>query len=121
MDLKNSLLFLDDLKANNNREWFLENKKRYDDYKKSYHELIGHFLDVMKPQDATLELLEVKHCTFRINRDIRFSKDKSPYKSHCGIWMSTNPSITNAPGYYIHLERGASFIAVVCMLQKLPN
>jgi uncharacterized protein (TIGR02453 family) len=111
MDLKDSLLFLDDLKANNNREWFLENKKRYDDYKKSYHELIGHFLDIMKPQDAALELLEVKYCTFRINRDIRFSKDKSPYKSHCGIWMSTNPSITNAPGYYIHLERGASFIA----------
>jgi uncharacterized protein (TIGR02453 family) len=111
MDLKNSLLFLDDLKANNNREWFLENKKRYDDYKKSYHELIGQFLNEMKPHDATLEVLEIKNCTFRINRDIRFSKDKSPYKSHCGIWMSTNANLANAPGYYIHLERGASFIA----------
>jgi uncharacterized protein (TIGR02453 family) len=108
---KNTLQFLDDLKENNNREWFLANKKRYEEYKKDYHQLIGAFLDAMKPKDASLEMLEIKNCTFRINRDIRFSKDKSPYKTHLGVWMNTNSSGVNAPGYYIHIEKGKSFIA----------
>jgi uncharacterized protein (TIGR02453 family) len=108
---KNSLQFLEDLKHNNNRDWFLANKKRYEEYKKEYHQLIGAFLDVMKPMDASLELLEIKNCTFRINRDIRFSKDKSPYKTHMGMWFNSNSSGVNAPGYYIHIEKGASFIA----------
>lgn len=108
---KDSLQFLEDLKKNNNREWFLANKKRYETYKADYHKLIGEFLDTMKPKDPNLELLEVKNCTFRINRDIRFSKDKSPYKTHMGIWMNTNSSGVNAPGYYIHIEKGQSFIA----------
>ena len=71
-----SLQFLQDLKSNNNRDWFLDNKKRYEEYKKEYHQLIQSFLEILKPQDASLELLEVKNCTFRINRDIRFSKNK---------------------------------------------
>jgi uncharacterized protein (TIGR02453 family) len=108
---KNTLQFLDDLKENNNREWFLANKKRYEEYKKDYHQLIGAFLDAMKPKDASLEMLEIKNCTFRINRDIRFSKDKSPYKTHLGVWMNTNSSGINAPGYYIHIEKGKSFVA----------
>jgi uncharacterized protein (TIGR02453 family) len=108
---KNTLQFLDDLKANNNRDWFLENKKRYEMVKKDYQQLVGDFLDVMKPLDSSLEMLEVKNCTFRINRDIRFSKDKTPYKSHLGVWLSSGAKGTNRSGYYIHLEKGASFIA----------
>jgi uncharacterized protein (TIGR02453 family) len=106
-----SLQFLEDLKKNNNRDWFQANKVRYEAYKKDYHQLIAEFLEAMKPLDPALKMLEVKNCTFRINRDIRFSKDKSPYKSHMGIWMNTNPSGVNAPGYYIHLEKGKSFFA----------
>lgn len=108
---KKTLQFLEDLKANNNRDWFLENKKRYEEYKRDYQQLIQEFLQIMKPQDANLELLEVKNCTFRINRDIRFSKNKAPYKTHLGIWMNTNHGNNNGPGYYIHIEKGASFIA----------
>ncbi|HLA56387.1 MAG TPA: DUF2461 domain-containing protein [Flavobacterium sp.] len=106
-----SLQFLEDLKKNNNRDWFQANKVRYEAYKKDYHQLISEFLEAMKPLDPALKMLEVKNCTFRINRDIRFSKDKSPYKSHMGIWMNTNPSGVNAPGYYIHFEKGKSFLA----------
>ncbi|MCW2120199.1 DUF2461 domain-containing protein [Flavobacterium sp. 7A] len=106
-----SLDFLDDLKANNNRDWFLANKKRYDIFKKDYHHLVTSFLDAMKPLDPSLELLEIKNCTFRINRDIRFSKDKSPYKSHIGVWLSSGTKGNNRAGYYVHIERGASFIA----------
>lgn len=108
---KDSLQFLEDLKANNNRDWFLENKKRYEVFKKNYHQLVGNFLDVMKPIDSSLEMLEIKHCTFRINRDIRFSKDKSPYKTHLGIWLSSGVKGWNRSGYYVHIEKGASFIA----------
>jgi uncharacterized protein (TIGR02453 family) len=108
---KESLQFLDDLKINNNRDWFQDNKKRYEIFKKDYHQLVSDFLDAMKPLDPSLELLEVKNCTFRINRDIRFSKDKSPYKAHLGVWMSTGAKGANRAGYYVHIEKGASFIA----------
>lgn len=108
---KDSLQFLDDLKANNNRDWFLDNKKRYELFKKDYHQLVADFLDVMKPLDASLELLEVKNCTFRINRDIRFSKDKSPYKDHLGVWLSSGSKGNNRAGYYVHIAREGSFVA----------
>ena len=108
---KDTLQFLEDLKANNNRDWFLDSKKRYEAFKKDLHQLIGDLLDAMKPLDPSLEMLEVKNCTFRINRDIRFSKDKSPYKSHVGIWISSGAKGMNRSGYYIQIEKGASFIA----------
>ena len=106
-----ALQFIDDLKANNNTEWMHANKKRYENYKKDYHAIIASLLQEMKPLDKNLELLEVKNCTFRINRDIRFAKDKSPYKTNMAFWLSTNRSIKNSPGYYIHYEKDNSFIA----------
>lgn len=108
---KESLQFIDDLTANNNHDWFLDHKKRYEKFKEDYQNLVAAFLAAMKPLDATLELLEVKNCTFRINRDIRFSKDKTPYKNHLGIWMSPGFKGSNRAGYYIHLGRNESFIA----------
>ncbi len=108
---KDSLQFLDDLKANNNRDWFLDNKKRYEIFKKDYQQLVADILDAMKPLDPSLEMLEVKNCTFRINRDIRFSKDKSPYKDHVGIWISSGSKGMNRSGYYVHIARAGSFIA----------
>lgn len=111
---KDSLQFLDDLKANNNRDWFLENKRRYEIFKKDYQQLVGDFLDAMKPLDPSLELLEIKNCTFRINRDIRFSKDKSPYKDHIGVWLSSGAKGKNRSGYYVHIARAGSFIAGGC-------
>ncbi|WP_396212211.1 DUF2461 domain-containing protein [Flavobacterium sp.] len=108
---KEALQFLADLIANNNTEWMHENKKRYESYKKDYHNFITSILTEMKPFDKSLEPLEVKNCTFRINRDIRFSKDKSPYKTNMGVWMSQNKNRKNSPGYYIHYEKGNCFIA----------
>jgi len=108
---KEALQFLEDLIQNNNTEWMHANKKRYEEYKKDYHHFIGTILSEMKAVDSQLEPLEIKNCTFRINRDIRFSKDKSPYKTNMGVWMTQNKSNRNAPGYYIHYEKGNSFIA----------
>lgn len=111
MITKEAIQFIEDLKKNNNTEWMHANKKRYDDFKKDYHQHIAEVLTEMKPLDKTLEPLEIKNCTFRINRDIRFSKDKQPYKNNIGMWMSQNKNRKNAPGYYIHFEKGKSFIA----------
>ena len=58
---KDSIQFLDDLKTNNNRDWFLENKKRYEVFKKDYHKLVANFLDKIKPLDSSLKMLEVKN------------------------------------------------------------
>jgi uncharacterized protein (TIGR02453 family) len=112
MITKEALKFLNDLIANNNTEWMHDNKKRYENYKKDYHNFIGSILTEMKKLDKSLEPLEVKNCTFRINRDIRFSKDKSPYKTNMGVWMSQDRTQKNAPGYYIHYEPGNCFVAV---------
>jgi uncharacterized protein (TIGR02453 family) len=111
MITKEALQFLEDLIANNNTEWMHANKKRYENYKKDYHNFIASILAEMKPLDKTLDPLEVKNCTFRINRDIRFSKDKSPYKTNMGVWFTQNKFRKNSPGYYIHFEKGNSFIA----------
>ncbi len=108
---KDAIQFIEDLKVNNATEWMHANKKRYENFKKDYHTYIASLLNVMKPLDKSLGLLEIKNCTFRINRDIRFSKNKDPYKTNIGMWMSTNKNLKNAPGYYIHFEKGASFIA----------
>jgi uncharacterized protein (TIGR02453 family) len=111
MITKEALQFLADLIANNNTEWMHANKKRYENYKKDYHAFIASILAEMKPLDKALEPLEIKNCTFRINRDIRFSKDKSPYKNNMGVWFTQNKNRKNSPGYYIHYEKGNSFIA----------
>lgn len=114
MITKEAVQFLADLVANNNTEWMHANKKRYESFKKDYHNYIASILAQMKPLDQTLEALEIKNCTFRINRDIRFSKDKSPYKTNIGVWLTQNKNSKNAPGYYIHFEKGNSFIAGGC-------
>jgi uncharacterized protein (TIGR02453 family) len=111
MITKEALQFLEELIANNTTEWMHANKKRYEQYKKDYHHYISLLLEALKPLDPSLAPLEVKNCTFRINRDIRFSKDKSPYKTNMGVWFSQNKFRKNSPGYYIHFEKGNSFIA----------
>lgn len=106
-----TLQFIEDLKKNNNRDWFQSHQDRYDDYKKAYKEIVESFITEMSKGDESLKQLEFKDCSFRINRDIRFSKDKTPYKTHMGIWMSAGNKNTNLAGYYVHIEKGASFIA----------
>ncbi|MFL9845932.1 DUF2461 domain-containing protein [Flavobacterium rhizosphaerae] len=109
MIANSTLKFLDDLKNNNNREWFQANQNRYKEFKKEYKALAEAFIKEMAKHDATLEKLEFKDVSFRINRDIRFSKDKSPYKTNMGIWMCKDGKNTNQAGYYVHIENGASF------------
>lgn len=108
---KSTFKFLEDLKKNNNRDWFQANQDRYAKYKEAYRDTVAAFVTEMSKGDESLQTLEFKDCSFRINRDIRFAKDKSPYKTNMGIWMSPGQKNTNLAGYYVHIEKGGSFIA----------
>lgn len=75
------LKFFIDLASNNNKDWFDQNRKRYEDsVKEPFKKFVQHMIDELAKKDKTFKDLEAKDCIFRINRDIRFSKDKTPYK-----------------------------------------
>ncbi len=104
-----TLEFLRELKANNNKEWFDANRKRYEKVKSDYLALAADLLESMKKIDPALEMLTAKDCIFRINRDIRFSADKSPYKTNLGIVLQPGGKRMSRAAYYFHIEEGASF------------
>src|ERR1700754_2361120 len=107
-----SLDFLKDLVANNNREWFLDNKDRYDQARENVIEFTGQLLTAMHKIDPNIdEALDPKKSVMRIYRDIRFSKNKTPYKNNFGISIPTMGLRNGGVEYYLHLTPGASFIA----------
>jgi len=104
--------FLEQLKENNNREWFQKNKAWYEEAKQNVEEFTSELLDVIKKTDNTIpESITAKKSVLRIYRDIRFSKDKTPYKTNFGISISAGGKATGSPGYYFHIEPGKCFIA----------
>ena len=105
-----TLKFLKTLEKNNNKEWFDHNRKTYEQAKANYLDFVGEVLGRMKKIDTSLADLEPKQCVFRINRDVRFSKNKSPYKTNMGASFSKGGKKVQFAGYYFHLEPGASFI-----------
>ena len=110
-DLKNStLLFLKDLHKNNNREWFNENKDRY----RAAHTNVADFVDELIEEigefDEEILKTDAKKALFRIYRDVRFSKDKSPYKTNFGAGLGMGKG-NRISGYYLHIEPGKSFLA----------
>ena len=98
---KSTLKFLTDLKNNNKRDWFLANKSAYEKAKTNFIEFVQNLIDEVAKFDKGLKELDAKKCVFRINRDIRFSADKSPYKSNLGASFSKGGKNSNIPGYYI--------------------
>jgi uncharacterized protein (TIGR02453 family) len=106
------LKFLKDIKKNNDRVWFEKNKPRYLEAKQSFEDFVSAVLKEFTKFDEGLGNLDAKKLTFRIYRDVRFSKDKSPYKTNMGAGFSPNGKLVQEPGYYIHLEPGnKSFVA----------
>ena len=103
---KGILKFLKQLKQNNNKEWMQDHKKLYLQQKTAFIELVQQTIDGLIAFDQNLIGLEPKDCIFRINRDIRFSKDKTLYKTHFGAYMALGGRKSMLPGYYLHLEPG---------------
>jgi uncharacterized protein (TIGR02453 family) len=105
-----TIKFLKDLKRNNNKPWFDKNRKVYETAKADFANLIQTVIDQHGKKDASIKNLLAKDCMFRINRDIRFSKDKSPYKSNLGASINKGGrKAMNSAGYYFHLEPGSCF------------
>jgi uncharacterized protein (TIGR02453 family) len=102
--------FLKELNKNNNKEWFEKNKKIYEEVKQEYHQIAFHLIQSLQKMDDSLKGLEVKNCTFRINKDIRFSKDKTPYKTSLGIVLTPYGKKMSLAAYYVHLEDGKNFV-----------
>lgn len=105
-----TLAFLKDLTENNQREWFVDNKKRYEEAKKNVLEFATDLLKAAIEIDATLADLDPKKCVFRINRDVRFSKNKSPYKTNMGVFFNKGGKKSPTAGYYFNLEAGVTFV-----------
>lgn len=103
--------FLGDLAKNNNRDWFQENKKRYQASLEVVREFTGRLLEGITRFDPALAGLQAKDTLFRIYKDVRFSKDKTPYKTHFGCWMARGGRKSTDAGYYFHLEPGNTFMA----------
>ncbi len=104
------LNFLKELKRNNNRKWFNENKPKYQEAKKQFEDMVKQFIPEVAKIDNSIDILEPKDCVFRIYRDVRFSKDKSPYKENFGAVFAKGGRKSPYAGYYLHIEPGASFI-----------
>lgn len=112
MQLEFILKFLKDISKNNDREWFEKNKPRYLKAKEGFEEVVGAVLKELVKFDGGLAGLNPKKLPFRIYRDVRFSKDKRPYKTNMGAGFSPNGKLVQEPGYYLHIEPGnKSFIA----------
>ena len=105
-----TLKFLKDLQKNNNKPWFDTNRTVYEDAKKDFAGFIQEVIDKHAKKDSEIKSLIAKDCLFRINRDIRFSKDKTPYKNNFGASINKGgkQSVSSA-GYYFHLQPGRSF------------
>ena len=103
--------FLSLLKKNNNKPWFDQNRDKYISAKNNFEEFVKKIISLTSSFDDDIKLLEVKNCTFRINRDIRFSKDKTPYKSNMGAYFSRGGKKSVFAGYYFHLEPGGKSFA----------
>jgi uncharacterized protein (TIGR02453 family) len=101
-----TLKFLKDLKKNNNKPWFDAHRDAYDRAKQDFENFIQSVLNKHSKNDPDLQELTAKKCMFRINRDVRFSKDKSPYKSNFGASMDKGGKKSGLAGYYFHLEPG---------------
>lgn len=109
--MKITLDFLADLKQNNNREWFNANKQRYLDAKAAVDELVNQVIPDIRKFDPDIGTITAKECVFRIYRDVRFSKDKSPYKTNMGGFIARGGRKGGFAGYYIHIDPAGSFVA----------
>lgn len=105
-----TLKFLFQLKKNNNKPWFDAHRAQYEAARIDFSNFIQLEIDALQKTDTTITGLTAKECQFRINRDIRFSKDKRPYKENFGAFICRGGKKSIYAGYYFHLAPGNSFM-----------
>ncbi|MCW3462628.1 DUF2461 domain-containing protein [Chitinophaga nivalis] len=106
-----TLKFLKLLKQHNNKVWFDENRDAYQAAKADFESMVQQLIDGIVRLDTTLEGLQLKDCVFRIYKDVRFSKDKTPYKVNLAASFQAGGKKSTLAGYYFHLEPGGNSYA----------
>lgn len=96
--------FLRDIRDNNSKPWFDAHRQQYEAARASFLVFVGKFIKMAQDADPGVGEHEPKACVYRINRDIRFSPDKSPYKRHFGAFVCPGGRQSPLPGYYLHIE-----------------
>ena len=102
--MKDIISFLEDLAANNDRAWFEANRDRYKAVKSRMDAVAKDFIEAVAAFDPSVEGVQVKDATYRIYRDTRFTKDKSPYKTWFGVYVCPRGKRSGLSGYYMHVE-----------------
>jgi len=119
---KSTLDFLNAIKDNNNRDWFIKNKPYYQEARDDFEHFVQGLIDNLIEIEPIMKGLEAKTCMYRFNRDIRFSNDKSPYKTHFGAFIvrGGKKNGDKFAGYYFHIEPGKSIIAGGAYMPPAP-
>ena len=116
-----TLKFLKDLKKNNNKPWFEKNKSVYLDAKKDMDHFVEQVIEGFGKTDPEIATLHPTDCTYRIYRDVRFSKDKTPYKTHMGAYLNKGGKKAPTAGYYFHLEPGRNMAGGGLWMPQAPE
>ena len=106
--MKTVLQFLRDLAQHNDRAWFNEHKERYLAVQQRWNEFCESLIGEIGAFDPDIARLTLRNCTYRIYRDTRFSPDKSPYKTHFGVFLAPGGKKSMHAGYYFHVGTGES-------------
>lgn len=107
---KSTFDFLKALKKNNNREWFAANKSKYETAKQNFEDFVTELIKQIAKFDKRVEGVEPKKCIFRIYRDVRFSKNKDPYKSNLSAAIGTGKRKGDGFDFYLQVGPGVSFL-----------
>lgn len=111
MNFNKAFEFLIELKANNSKVWFDIHRERYKIIKNELELFTANWINELGKIDPQIENLDAKKCGFRINRDIRFSTNKDPYKTNMGIFLNPGGKSAWSAGYYLHIEPNNCFFA----------
>ncbi|MEO5995754.1 MAG: DUF2461 domain-containing protein [Chitinophagaceae bacterium] len=116
-----TIKFLKDLTKNNNKSWFEEHRSSYESARKDFERFVETILKDYSSKDEDLLSLTTKQCVFRINRDVRFAKDKSPYKNNMGASINRGGKKSIFAGYYFHCQPGESFVGGGLWMPMAPE
>ncbi len=109
--MKQIITYLKELQQNNNRDWFHQNRKQYETARSQFESFVDALIFDLGQMDNSLKNLQAKDCIFRINRDVRFSKNKEPYKLNFGAHIALGGRKSERGGYYIHIQPGGESFA----------
>ena len=114
--MRKVLNFLTELRDNNNREWFDVHRSEWKEVQGFCNAFAEELIEGISSFDSSVQGLTIRDCTYRLNRDTRFSHDKTPYKTHIGIYIAPKGKKSGYAGYYFHIEPDDGDFIGKCLL-----